>query len=109
MKGHDRKTRLHLFAPPDQIVAFYVVPKRSTFNIQSLKFEMSSPEAEALVISTDPLHVRFQTESNRSPHPSSQVACKSYTGAVSFILPGNYTSNLTCFNQPNTTSQSLGG
>lgn len=57
--------------------------------------KMSSQEAEALVISTDPLHVRFQIRPSRSPHSSGEVACKSDTRAVSFVLPGNYIFYLT--------------
>lgn len=70
--------------------------------------EMSSPEAEALVISTDPLHVRFQIRFYIF-HSPGEVACKFDTGAVSLVLPGNYLIKPHLFNQPDTISQSSGG
>jgi hypothetical protein len=51
---------------------------------------MPTPEAEALVISTDPLHVRFQIKPNNHPHLFNGVACKSDTGVVSVVLPGKF-------------------
>ena len=56
--------------------------------------EMSSPEAEALVISNDPLHVRSQSNPIIFPHLSGEVACKFDTGVVPFVLPGNFLSTL---------------